>query len=293
MTIAERRKRQAALPPLRWHDTVVTGIRNVTARMVRVTLAGASIRSFASTGPDEHFKLILPRTRDPLPAFDLGGNVYAQWRALPDEVRPILRTYTVRELRREAGELDVDVALHAGGTPAMRWLEALRLGDACAIYGTRSEFDPPPGTRHVLLLADDAGTPALARILASLPDAMPADAVIQTGGPDDVQPLRHGSAARVTWTHAGDDAADDAADRATDATAGAGGSGKVGSGGLDGLVRALARLEPPSEPWYAWAAGAAEALPGLRSALRGLPGHHRDRLELVGYWRADGPVDPN
>lgn len=270
MTTAARwREREAALPPLRWHDTLVTGIREVTSRMVRVTLAGESIRTFESTGPDEHFKLILPRAGDPLPVFDLDGNVYAQWRALPDTVRPILRTYTVRSLRRDDGELDVEFALHSGGTPAMRWLDGLRVGDPCAIYGTRSEFDPPPGTRHVLLLADDAGTPALARILASLPDSMRADAVIQTCDADDVHLLEHGPRARVIWTHPVDDTV----------------------GGLGGLIRALHRLETPTEPWYAWAAGAAERLPALRAALRRLPGHHRDRFELVGYWRASGPID--
>ena len=268
-TIAQWRKREAALPPLRWHDTIVTGIREVTSRMVRVTLAAESIRSFESTGPDEHFKLILPRTSDPLPDFDLDGNVYAQWRTLPDAVRPILRTYTVRSLRRDGGELDVDFALHAGGTPAMRWLGALRVSDPCAIYGTRSEFDPPPGTRHVLLLADDAGTPALARILASLPDTMRADAVIQTRDAGDVQLLEHGPLAQVTWTHPINDTV----------------------GGLGEVARALRHLEQPTEPWYAWAAGAAEALPPLRAALRRLPGHHRDRLELIGYWRAGGPID--
>ncbi|WP_162940182.1 hypothetical protein [Gryllotalpicola protaetiae] len=37
MTIADRREREASLPPMRWHDTQVTGIREITGRMVRDT----------------------------------------------------------------------------------------------------------------------------------------------------------------------------------------------------------------------------------------------------------------
>ena len=48
---------------------------------------------------------------------------YARWRALPDERRNPIRTYTVRAVRRDAPEVDVDIVLHGDGGPASRWAE--------------------------------------------------------------------------------------------------------------------------------------------------------------------------
>jgi len=263
---AMRRERPAALPPMAWYDTEVLGVRELTPAMLRVTVAGEGLRDFATAGPDEHCKLVLPRDGERLPAFDPTGNVFEQWRAMPAAIRPYLRTYTIRAVRPAAGELDLDFALHAPGGPAMRWLAGARAGSPLSIYGARGEFDPPAGTDSFLLLADPAGLPALASILETLPPGAPVRVVAETGSADEELPLP--AAVRPVWAHRG-------------------AHGRP----FSALLSALGRIEPPPGTPYVWAAGEAAALGDVRRHLLGR-GLAPERLELVGYWRVGGVTDP-
>ncbi|HEY0248614.1 MAG TPA: siderophore-interacting protein [Gryllotalpicola sp.] len=265
-----RRERLAALPPLRWYDTVVAAVRDVTPHMVRVTLTGEELRSFVSVGPDEHFKLVLPRGGDGVPAFDMRGDLFAQWRALPDDIRPYLRTYTVRALRPESAELDVDIAIHDLDTPVMRWVAQLAPGDRCAVYAGRGEFAPPAEASWLLLIADDAGLPALNAILASLPSGTVAHAFAEVAGPADEQGLELGTGATLTWVH-----------RAP---------AEPGSPGA--LMGALASATFPAGAPYIWAAAEMGVVKAIRAHLADR-GYSTTGSDLVGYWRTDGPTDPN
>ncbi len=263
------RGRPTTLPPLTWHDTEVVAIRELTPRMHRVTLAGETLRDFVSTGPDEHCKLVLPRRGDRLPSFDRDGNVFEQWRAMPGATRPHLLTYTIRALRPQDGEVDIDFAIHTPGGPAMHWLEQAGPGSPLAIFGTRGEFDPPVDADSFLLLADPAGLPALAAILEALPREATVLAVAEVGGMDEELELELGADMRVVWAHRG------------------------ASEPFGALTAALAAIALPGGSPYVWAAGEATALGGARRHLvegRGIPAA---RCELVGYWRVGGVPDPD
>jgi NADPH-dependent ferric siderophore reductase len=234
--------------------------------MVRVTLAAESLRGFATAGPDEHCKLVLPRAGDRIPPFDPAGNVFEQWRSLPVAIRPYLRTYTIREVRPEAAELDIDFALHHPGGPAMRWLAGARPGDPLAIYGCRGEFEPPTDADAFVLLADPAGLPALAGILESLPANADVRVIAEVGGPEEELALP--TSAPVVWAHR---------DPAQPPFA--------------ALARELAGLGPIGAGAYVWTAGEASALAPVRRHLVAERGLSAQRLELVGYWLVGGVAD--
>ncbi|WP_407674899.1 SIP domain-containing protein [Nonomuraea fuscirosea] len=52
-------------------------------------------------------------------------------------------------------------------------------------------FNPPPGTRRVVVAAGESGLPALAGILASLPADARGHALAEIPSPQDRQPLDH------------------------------------------------------------------------------------------------------
>src|SRR5690606_41506855 len=54
---------------------------------------------------------------------------YAAWRALPEEERNPMRTYTVRTVRQNLREVDVDVVMHGDAGPASRWALSAAAGD--------------------------------------------------------------------------------------------------------------------------------------------------------------------
>ena len=83
----------------------------------RVTFAGEDLRYFLSDGRDQSLSLFLPHPGQSEPRVPVelgwgsprsgevegGGGWWQAWRELPDTVRAVMRSYTLRELRTDAG----------------------------------------------------------------------------------------------------------------------------------------------------------------------------------------------
>jgi iron complex transport system ATP-binding protein len=122
------------------------------------------------------------------------GDWYAAWRELPDEHRNPIRTYTVRTVRQELREIDVDVVVHPVEGPASRWAENAVVGDELVVLGPNAhhvgerggvDFLPPPHAEHILLAGDETALPAIAAILERLPQTASGHAIVEVPHSDD------------------------------------------------------------------------------------------------------------
>nr|BFE79910.1 hypothetical protein GCM10020093_025110 [Planobispora longispora] len=95
--------------------------RRLSPSFMRVTFTGDDLAAFADNGHDQRIKIILPLPDGTFSPIGDGSDWYFRWRALPEALRNPIRTYTVRAVRREARELDVDFVLHGDISPASRW----------------------------------------------------------------------------------------------------------------------------------------------------------------------------
>ncbi|MEV4441635.1 siderophore-interacting protein [Streptomyces sp. NPDC049577] len=250
-------------PTYRFFDLHVLRTRHVSPAVVRVTLGGQDLAVAVTGGRDQRFKLFLPHPGQPAPVLpdDRGEGWFAQWRTQDPSVRAVMRTYTVRELRRDERELDVDFALHAPGGPACDWARTARPGDRVAVLGPITEdnggvdFRLPDGTDWVLLTGDTSALPAVAGILASLPAGIPAKVWIEVPQAEDVQDLPTPADAEITWL--------------------------VGQALLPALRAAPL---PPGTP-YAWLAGEAGTVRATRRHLIADRGFGKHTVTFTGYWR--------
>ncbi|MEV6976902.1 siderophore-interacting protein [Kitasatospora sp. NPDC093806] len=246
----------------------VVGSRRLGPTLVRVTLGGAGLTGFASGGRDQSFSLFLPHPGQDAPVIpvEAGLGWFAEWRALDESVRAVMRSYTVRAQRQLPDgrtELDVDFALHGDTGPASRWAARAEPGDRVVLLGpavadNRSVgFRPPAGTRTVLLAADETALPAAAAILEWLPADVTVHAFLRVPHPEDVQELTSRATVEAHWLT-----------------------------GPDDLLTAVrdARLPDPAH-LYAWLAGEAGTVRSLRRHLIGDRGIDRRRIEFSGYWR--------
>jgi NADPH-dependent ferric siderophore reductase len=264
--------------PFRFFRLHVVRRQAVGPSMVRITLGGDQLASFATGGRDQRFKLFLPHPGqdDPVVPTEAGSAWFRAWRAMDPAVRGVMRSYTVRELRRQPDELDVDFALHgageagreAAGGPASRWAARARPGDRVVVLGPvvadngGVDFRPPPGTDWVLVTADETALPAVAGILRWLPAGTPAKVWIEVPDAQDIQELPTEAAAEITWLVRN-------------------GHGHRTQPVLD-AVRAA---ELPGGMPYAWAAGESGAVRALRRHLVGERGFDRRTVTFTGYWR--------
>ena len=194
MTILDAWPETAPIP-FRLYAATVKRVVAISPTYRRITFTGALCDGIADNRHDQRIKFLLPTEAMPLDEFDLDPtDWYQRWRALPDDKRMPMRTYTIREVRSELAEFDVDVALHGRIGPASSWALDAQPGDGiivsapCAHYPDVHggvDWHAPERVDRVLLAGDETAAPAIAGILESLPADACGVAVIEVPHADD------------------------------------------------------------------------------------------------------------
>ncbi|WP_171113984.1 MULTISPECIES: siderophore-interacting protein [unclassified Streptomyces] len=262
----------AVAAPFRFFSLQVVRTERLGPSLVRVTFAGDDLRYFSSEGRDQSLSLFLPHPgqREPRVPVELGDGWWQGWRELPDDVRAVMRSYTLRALRRDPDEIDIDFVLHTPAGPASAWASRAVAGDRVLLLGPAIadnraiRFRPPEDTDLVVLWGDETALPAVAAILESLPAGQRVRVWLEVHDAGDIQDLATEADAEVTWL-------------VQDA-------GRAESSPMAlGALRA-AQL-PPAEHPYVWIAGESSCVKELRRHFVGERGVDRRRVTFVGYWR--------
>ncbi|MEJ8635142.1 siderophore-interacting protein [Streptomyces sp. MS2.AVA.5] len=262
----------AETAPFRFFPMEVTGTRRLGPSLVRVTFGGEELRDFSAGGRDQSLSLFLPHPGQDAPVVPVEAGdysaVFAAWRALPEDVRAVMRSYTVREQRRAddgSSEVDIDFAVHEDGGPACRWAEQAAPGQKVTVLGpavadnTSVRCRPPKDTDWVLIWGDETALPAAAAILEWLPAGTRAHVWLEVPHAGDRLDLATAADAEITWL-----VREENAPRA---------------------VEAVRAAELPDGAGYAWIAGESGSVKALRRHLVGERGMDRRRVTFVGYWR--------
>ncbi|RZU24736.1 siderophore-interacting protein [Streptomyces sp. BK239] len=272
----------AVAAPFRFFALRVARTTRLDASLVRVTFTGEDLQYFFSDGYDQSLSLFLPHPgqSEPRIPYELGDGWWQAWRELPDDVRAVMRSYTLRSLRRDTSgrttEIDVDFVLHTPAGPASRWAARAAAGDRVVLLGPAIadnraiRFRAPEDTDLVLLWGDETALPAISSILESLPAGLRVRAWLEVHDAGSVRGLATAADAEITWLVRGEG----------DHT---GAEGDEGSPMALGALRA-ARL-PSAERPYVWIAGESGCVKRLRRHFVGERGIDRRRVTFVGYWR--------
>ena len=271
----------AETAPFQFFSLQVDRTRRLGPSLVRVTftggasqaegLGGEDLKNFASGGRDQSLSLFLPHPGQDapvLPPLD-DPDMYAilgAWRAMPDDERAVMRSYTVREQRTEpTPEVDIDFAIHEDGGPACRWAHSAKPGDRVVVLGpavvqnTGVRFQFPEDADSVLIWADETALPAASAILEWLPAETRARVFLEVPYSGDRMELATQADATVTWL--------------------------VREEGAPTALDAVRAAELPGESPYVWIAGESGAVKALRRHFVGERGLDRRRVTFVGYWR--------
>lgn len=269
----------AVAAPFRFFSLQVVRTRRLGPSLVRVTFGGPDLHAFHSDGRDQSLSLFLPHPGQPEPVvpLELGDGWWQGWRELPDDVRAVMRSYTLRALRREPDEIDIDFALHGiepGATvqagPASRWAARAAAGDRVLLLGPAIadnraiRFRPPEDTDLVVVWGDETAVPAASAIVEALPAGTRARVWLEVPHAGDIQDLVTEADAEITWLVRDE-------------------RGTEGSSMALDTLRA-AQL-PPAERPYAWIAGESGCVKELRRHFVRDRGIDRRRVTFVGYWR--------
>jgi len=290
--------------PYRIFNAACARLEDVTPHLRRITFAGPEIAEMDTWAPDQRIKIFFPTDDGRVPAMPDADDWYATYKSVPVAERVPMRTYTIRALRAESQEVDVDFVLHGENGPASRWATNAQPGDRVQIsapnrraekIGGGFEWKPPAYPRHVLLMADETAVPALAGILQELvarPVPPPCEVFVEVSDRADALHLPTWPSLTINWLfrhEAGDprpgDLLVEAVSRATLP------SGNAAEAQVDLEVIDIDRVVPwelakaTEGAFYAWIAGESEAIMSIRRVLIKERGIDRSLLNLMGYWR--------
>jgi NADPH-dependent ferric siderophore reductase len=251
----------------------VAAIEDLSPHLRRVTFVAPRIAEVVTAGPDQRIKVLLPPPDGGELRLPTGPEWYAEWCATPTDERFIMRTYTVRALRPQIAELDIEFVLHGPNGPASAWVSEARPGDELglivpfsvdttstkALLQSGVDYVPPPASVHRLLIADETALPALAGILEQLAAAVQATVFVEVPDDGDIRPLPTAGRADVTWI--------------TDGS----------------LLEALKSKDLPLDVDYAWVAGESSMIKQVRRHLVNTVGLPKSAISFQGYWKRGEP----
>ncbi|MBD3682294.1 siderophore-interacting protein [Stenotrophomonas sp. Br8] len=297
----------AAQQTYRLFEVALKERRVLSPSLDRMVFTGADVARMKTEGPDQRIKVFFPLPGQDAPDVPSGEDWYARYRALPDDARPPMRTFTIRQLRAEECEVDVDFVLHGETGPASRWATHARPGDRvvllapdadCADSSEGWEWKPPAGVGQVLLVADETALPAVAGILeelAGLADPPRTLALLEIAQAGDAVPLKAPATAELVWLPRGQEVHGQRLLQAVQARLAA--ASAVAEGAeldeIDVDAQILWEQADASADgaMYAWVAGEAGAVMAIRRYLVKDCGLDRRAITFMGYWRQGRVLD--
>lgn len=176
----------------------VVATENLSPAMVRVVLSGDGLAPFEATGhTDAYVNVAIPPPGAPYRApFDLD-----EVRAIPRDLRPARRRYTVRRWQPDERLLTIDVVVHDGKGIGGPWAADARPGDALVLTGPAGGYRPDPEADWHLMVGDESALPAIAASLEALPAGAPVVVRLLCDGPAYEMALATPGDLDLRWLH--------------------------------------------------------------------------------------------
>ncbi|WP_243394549.1 siderophore-interacting protein [Yoonia maritima] len=162
----------------------------LTPNMIRVTCAADWIKTLETGIDGAHFKLFMPKVDQPIDAFKT---------QLTDGPRPDVRTYTIRYLRAEAGEIDIDFVDHGDAGPASAWARRCKAGDVVGFAGPGPVKIKDFFADTYVLAADMSALAVAAATLESMPRDAKGIAFFEITTPEDKQEIDAPEGIEIQW----------------------------------------------------------------------------------------------
>ena len=167
----------SAVQSYRLFNVVLARKEVLSPSMLRCVFRGDDVHQMKIDAPDQRIKLLFPSLKGTPVTLTADGSWWEQIRSLPEERRPVLRTYTIRRVDVVASEVEVEFVMHGTEGPASAWAVGSQPGAALQIVAPNREFaedsggyewNPHPQAERGLVIADETALPAVKGILQDL-----------------------------------------------------------------------------------------------------------------------------
>lgn len=248
-------------------SATVVRTETVARDYVRVVLGGDDIRALGPLEFTDHYVKLLFPPQGASYTWPFDADAIRDTR--PREEWPVMRTYTIRSLDAESGEMAVDFVVHGDSGLAGPWAASVQPGAPISFMGPGGSWAPDPAADVQLLAGDESAAPAIAAAIEALPHGSRAQVFLEVADAGAHIPLPERDGVEVTWVH----------------------RDEHGLGYGHALAAAVRAAAWPQGRVAAFVHGNADMIKDLRRYLfleRGLP---REQVSISGYWRTGQDED--
>lgn len=169
----------------------------ITPNYLRIIFGGENVQKFdiVTVGVNNKI-LIAPKGVDEIHFPTLKDGELVQ---PPEEVRPIMRTYTCRALDLEKNEMSIDFAIHGDDGISANWARNCSIGDKLGVAMKGYSKQLYPEADWYLLAGDMTALPVLSVILETLPSEAKGVAIIEVQTKEDKQVIKTNSQVEIKW----------------------------------------------------------------------------------------------
>lgn len=179
----------------------VKSFTDVTPHLRRITFTADSLDTYPADCEGAHLKLFIAKDAPNPPALPVLSDKGPVWPE--DKPRPVARTYTVRAVRPERKEIDIEFAMHDDAGPAVDFARNAKPGDYIGITNPGGPDPLLPVAKYYYMAADLTALPAVSALLEKMPAEAQGNVVIRIDHTDDQQMLNKPAGINLHWITGG------------------------------------------------------------------------------------------
>ena len=171
----------------------------VSPHTVRITAGGLGFEALRMNDfTDKYAKITFADpSRGLTPPYDL----QALRESLPPHLRPVTRTYTLRQADVKRQQLAIDFVVHGDEGIAAPWAAHAEPGDILTLSGAGGAYRPDPGSDWHLFAGDESALPAICSAVEVLPADARGIAYLETCDPGEYLDATAPQGMEVIWLH--------------------------------------------------------------------------------------------
>jgi NADPH-dependent ferric siderophore reductase len=225
----------------------------LTPHMIRVVFTAPALASRPEGCEGANCKIFLP---------DIGQSADDFIEQIESGPRPTVRTYTVRNFRKDALELDIDFVAHGDEGPASAFAMRAKAGDFIGFRGPSDVKIKDYYADWYLVAADMSALPVASATLEAMPRDARGLAIFEVQSEDDAQEIDGPEGVEIRWLVQSNP--------------------HVASRAQEALIRAL---DMPKGVIQTCIAGESGVVKGLRSFLSNETDIPKQDIYISGYWK--------
>ncbi|EKT57451.1 siderophore-interacting protein [Providencia sneebia] len=237
----------------------VKSITDISPSIRNITFTGESLATYPKNCEGGHIKIFLAPDLKSEPTLPIFSENRRSW---PEgKPRPFVRTYTVRAIRPEAREIDIEFAMHEGAEgPAYLFARDAAPGYWMGITNPGGPDPLLPHSQHYFMAGDSSSLPAIAALLEKMHAQATGKVILRLDSEQDVRELAKPAGIEVIWL-------------CGDITKNA------------ELISTFKSWDIPEENASFWIAGEDQIVRDLRRFVRREKGYGHESIYAIPYWR--------